>query len=140
MTDTSHDEFFMEKALHLAKKGMYTTAPNPRVGCVIVKDRNVVGEGFHEFSGKDHAEIIALRDAGTHAIGSTVYITMEPCCFIGKTGACSKALINARIHRVVIAMIDPNPLVNEMGIAKLRDQGIEVTVGVLEKRAIEIQD
>ncbi len=138
MADTSHDEFFMEKALHLAKKGMYTTAPNPRVGCVIVKDRNVVGEGFHEFPGKDHAEIIALREAGTHAIGSTVYITMEPCCFIGKTGACSKALINARIHRVVIAMIDPNPLVNEMGIAKLRDQGIEVTVGVLEKRAIEI--
>ncbi len=138
MTDTSHDELYMEKALHLAKKGIYTTTPNPRVGCVIVKDHNVVGEGFHEFPGEDHAEIIALRKAGSNANGSTVYVTMEPCCYTGKTGACSKALINARINRIVIAMIDPNPLVKKMGICKLRDQGIEVTVGVLEKKANEI--
>ncbi len=138
MTDISHDELFMEKALQLAKKGLYTTTPNPRVGCVIVKDRIVVGEGFHEFTGKDHAEIIALNKAGTYANGSTVYVTMEPCCFIGKTGACSKALINAGVSRIVIAMIDPNPLVNKMGISQLRDHGIEVKVGVLEKKAIEI--
>ena len=127
---------FMARAIRLAKKGLYTTSPNPRVGCVIVKDNNIIGEGYHQKSGQPHAEINALRSIQSGSANTaTAYVTLEPCSHTGKTPPCANALIDAQISRVVIAMQDPNPNVSGQGIQRLRDAGIEVQVGILEKQA-----
>lgn len=121
----------MARALALAARGLYTTDPNPRVGCVIVRDDEVVGEGFHRRAGEPHAEIHALAAAGDRARGATVYVTLEPCSHTGRTGPCAVALQAAGVARVVVAMIDPNPQVAGRGIRLLEAAGIEVAVGLL---------
>ena len=134
----NNDFKYMARAIQLAKKGQYTTHPNPRVGCVIVKDDEVVGEGYHQRAGEPHAEINALLQtcsAKKSAKGATAYVTLEPCSHTGKTPPCANALIDAGISRVVIAMQDPNPQVAGQGIQRLRDERIEVVVGVLETEA-----
>ncbi|WP_427916920.1 bifunctional diaminohydroxyphosphoribosylaminopyrimidine deaminase/5-amino-6-(5-phosphoribosylamino)uracil reductase RibD [Vibrio amylolyticus] len=125
----------MSRAILLAKKGIYTTAPNPNVGCVIERDGIVVGEGFHHRAGEPHAEVHALRDAGERSIGATAYVTLEPCSHYGRTPPCAEGLIKAKVARVVCAMQDPNPKVAGRGIAMLREAGIEVEVGLLEADA-----
>jgi diaminohydroxyphosphoribosylaminopyrimidine deaminase/5-amino-6-(5-phosphoribosylamino)uracil reductase len=117
---------FLTEALELARRGLGQTSPNPAVGAVIVKDGEVVGRGFHTWAGVDHAEIIALREAGERARGATIYLTLEPCSHTGRTGPCADALIRAGIARAVVAMEDPNPLVAGSGLARLREAGIEV--------------
>ena len=107
----SEDLRFMARALRLAAKGLYTTTPNPRVGCVVVRNSQVVAEGWHERAGEAHAEAIALEKAGDDANGATVYVTLEPCSHEGRTPPCADALVRARVARVVVAMQDPNPLV-----------------------------
>jgi diaminohydroxyphosphoribosylaminopyrimidine deaminase/5-amino-6-(5-phosphoribosylamino)uracil reductase len=129
------DVRYMARALELARRGLYTTHPNPRVGCVIVREGVIVGEGFHARAGEPHAEVHALRMAGEHARGATAYVTLEPCCHHGRTGPCSNALIEAGVARVVMAMRDPNPKVAGGGEAMLRAAGIEVLRGVLEDEA-----
>jgi len=135
MVHSAADYGYMSRALQLAHKGLYTTDPNPRVGCVIVKDDQVVGEGWHERAGEPHAEVHALRVAGNKAVGATVYVTLEPCCHHGKTPPCSEALIKAQVARVVVAMQDPHSRVAGEGLQQLRDAGIEVELGVLETQA-----
>lgn len=130
-----HDREYMQRALRLARRGLYTTEPNPRVGCVIVRDGSIVGEGWHQRAGGPHAEILALQQAGKQAEGSTVYVTLEPCSHFGKTPPCADALINAGVARVVAAMQDPNPAVAGSGFARLREHGIDVDSGVLEQAA-----
>lgn|SRR5690606_16804088 len=130
-----HDYRFMEEALRLAGQGVYTTMPNPRVGCVIVKEGVVVGRGAHLRAGEPHAEIHALREAGTKAQGADVYVTLEPCSHFGRTPPCSDALVSAGVKRVFVAMQDPNTKVAGNGLAKLRDHGIEVQCGILEYEA-----
>jgi len=129
------DHLHMARALQLAAHGLYTTNPNPRVGCVIVKDRRVVGEGWHERAGTPHAEIHALNAAGEAARGATVYVTLEPCSHHGRTPPCAEALINAGVARVVAAMSDPNPLVAGGGISMLTLAGIQAEVGLMEAEA-----
>lgn len=129
------DHRYMARALQLAQKGLYTTDPNPRVGCVIVRDEQIVGEGFHRRAGEPHAEIHALNDAGEQAQGATAYVTLEPCSHIGRTGPCAGALKEASVSRVVIAMVDPNPQVSGRGIRLLEQAGLEVAVGLLESEA-----
>ncbi|MBL1266618.1 MAG: bifunctional diaminohydroxyphosphoribosylaminopyrimidine deaminase/5-amino-6-(5-phosphoribosylamino)uracil reductase RibD [Halomonas sp.] len=129
------DHRYMARALQLAQKGLYTTDPNPRVGCVIVRDEQIVGEGFHLRAGEPHAEINALNDAGEQAQGATAYVTLEPCSHTGRTGPCAVALQEAKVSRVVIAMVDPNPQVSGRGIRLLEEAGIEVAVGLLEIEA-----
>ena len=131
----SKDEVFMKRALDLAVKAMGRTTPNPLVGCVIVKDEQVVGEGYHLRAGTPHAEVHALKAAGEQAFGATAYVTLEPCSHFGRTPPCAEALIEAGIKRVVVAMKDPNPLVSGRGIARLRETGIEVEVGLMFKEA-----
>jgi diaminohydroxyphosphoribosylaminopyrimidine deaminase/5-amino-6-(5-phosphoribosylamino)uracil reductase len=126
---------FMAQALALAERGRATTHPNPRVGCVIVRDGSVVGAGFHERAGGPHAEIVALEQAGARARGADVYVTLEPCCHTGRTGPCTAALQRAGVARVIAAMEDPNPLVAGQGLAALRAAGIASEVGVLEDEA-----
>ena len=132
---TSFDYQMMAKAIQLAKNGMYTTHPNPRVGCVITQQRTIVGEGWHQVSGEPHAEVNALMAAGEKAKGATVYVTLEPCCHYGKTPPCSDALITAGVERVVVAMQDPHKKVAGKGVAQLLAAGIEVSVGLLEAEA-----
>ncbi len=129
------DHRFMARAIRLAKLGLYTTNPNPRVGCVLVKDGVMVGEGYHLRAGEPHAERNAIADAGAKAKGSTAYVTLEPCCHHGKTPPCSDGLIEAGVSRVVAAMQDPNPLVAGKGMQQLHDAGIQVEFGVLESEA-----
>ncbi|WOG27306.1 bifunctional diaminohydroxyphosphoribosylaminopyrimidine deaminase/5-amino-6-(5-phosphoribosylamino)uracil reductase RibD [Endozoicomonas sp. 8E] len=129
------DHEMMSRALQLARKGLYTAMPNPRVGCVIVKDGVIVGEGFHERCGEPHAEVHALEMAGDQAEGATAYVTLEPCNHFGKTPPCAEALIKAKVSRVVAAMEDPNPMVSGLGLKRLSDVGIEVESGVLEAEA-----
>ncbi|KAF0192124.1 MAG: riboflavin biosynthesis protein RibD [Gammaproteobacteria bacterium] len=133
-----NDHYFMAMALRLAGRGMYTTMPNPRVGCVLVRDGDVVGEGWHEAAGQAHAESRALAAAGARARGATAYVTLEPCSHHGRTGPCADALIAAGVARVVVAMIDPNPLVAGAGAARLRDAGIQVDSGLLEEQAASL--
>ncbi|MEN8168900.1 MAG: bifunctional diaminohydroxyphosphoribosylaminopyrimidine deaminase/5-amino-6-(5-phosphoribosylamino)uracil reductase RibD [Pseudomonadota bacterium] len=130
-----YDSEMMSRALSLAEKGLYTTAPNPRVGCVIVNDGEIVGEGWHAVAGGPHAEIVALQQAGEKAKGATAYVTLEPCCHHGKTPPCSDALINAGVARVIVAMEDPNPLVAGEGLAQLQQAGIETASGLLQSQA-----
>lgn len=129
------DEAFMQQALLLAERGLYTTHPNPRVGCVLVKDNKIIGEGWHERAGGPHAEVVALRSAGEQAKGATGYVTLEPCCHRGKTPPCSEALMKAGVQRIVIAMLDPNPLVSGKSIDFFNQVGLQVTTGVLEEAA-----
>lgn len=128
----------MARALRLAAKGLHTTSPNPRVGCVIVKQGQIIGEGWHERAGRPHAEAIALQAAGSNAKGATAYVTLEPCSHFGKTPPCADALIGVGIKRVVAAMTDPNPLVSGRGLEKLRAAGVEVDVGILADQAREL--
>lgn len=128
-------EGWMARALQLARKGLYTCDPNPRVGCVLVKQGLVVGEGWHRRAGEAHAEIHALRAAGEAARGATAYVTLEPCAHRGRTGPCAQALIDAGVTRVIAAMQDPNPLVAGRGLAMLREAGVAVEVGLLEDAA-----
>ncbi len=122
----------MARALQLARLGLYTTGPNPRVGCVLVRDGEVVGEGWHRRAGEPHAERLALAAAGARAHGATAYVTLEPCCHQGRTPPCADALIEAGIARVVAALIDPNPRVGGRGLARLGEAGIETESGLLE--------
>lgn len=132
---TASDQAFMARALELARKGLYSTHPNPRVGCVIVRDGQVVGEGWHARAGEPHAEVHALRQAGERARGGTAYVTLEPCSHHGRTPPCADALVNAGVARVVAAMQDPNPQVAGRGLLRLMDAGIAVQSGVLESEA-----
>jgi diaminohydroxyphosphoribosylaminopyrimidine deaminase/5-amino-6-(5-phosphoribosylamino)uracil reductase len=129
------DHAHMARALQLAARGLFTTSPNPRVGCVIVKDGRVIGEGWHERAGTPHAEIHALKAAGEAARGATVYVTLEPCSHHGRTPPCAEALVNAGVGRVVAAMSDPNPLVAGGGIDMLTLAGIDAAVGLMETEA-----
>lgn len=125
----------MGLALRLAAKGMYTTDPNPRVGCVIIKNGEIIGQGWHQRAGAPHAEINALQQAGNEAQGATVYVTLEPCSHFGKTPPCADALVKAKVSRVVAAMQDPNPLVAGKGLQVLANAGIETQNGVLQAQA-----
>ena len=129
------DAHYMARAIELARKGLYTTHPNPRVGCVIVRDGQIVGEGWHVRAGEPHAEVHALRAAGALARGATAYVTLEPCSHHGRTPPCAEGLVNAGVARVVAAMQDPNPEVAGRGLKRLADAGIEVRCGVLESQA-----
>ncbi len=129
------DAEYMARALQLARRGLFTTQPNPRVGCVLVKDHGIVGEGWHERAGDAHAEVNALRAAGETARGATAYVSLEPCCHHGRTPPCTDALIQAGVRRVVAAMEDPNPNVAGQGAQRLRDAGLEVEVGLLAAEA-----
>lgn len=135
MSFTATDARHMARALELARRGLYTTDPNPRVGCVVVQDEKIVGEGFHERAGQPHAEINALRAAGDRARGATVYLTLEPCCHHGKTPPCTDALIAAGVARVVAAMQDPNPRVAGQGFAALTQARIKSESGLMQPDA-----
>ncbi len=135
MNASVNDEAWMVRANDLALHGVALAHPNPIVGAVLVKNGKVVGEGFHDYDRRDHAEIVALKKTGTKAHGATLYVTLEPCCTTGRTGPCTKAIIAAGIKRVVAAMRDPNPAVSGKGLAELRRAGIEVTCGVHQEEA-----
>ena len=134
------DEYFMKLCLRLAMKGKGFVSPNPLVGAVIVKEGEIVGKGFHPRFGAPHAEVFAIKEAGEKARDATLYVNLEPCCHYGKTPPCTKAIIEAGIKRVVVGMIDPNPLVNGKGVEELRGKGIEVEVGVLEEKARRLNE
>jgi diaminohydroxyphosphoribosylaminopyrimidine deaminase/5-amino-6-(5-phosphoribosylamino)uracil reductase len=129
------DHHYMARALVLGRRGLYTTDPNPRVGCVLVKDDTIVGEGWHVRTGEAHAEVIALDIAGAKARGATAYITLEPCCHYGRTPPCTEAMLAAGIARTVIAMEDPNPKVAGKGMSQLRAAGVAVECGIMEAEA-----
>lgn len=135
-----NDEQFMARALELAAIALGRTSPNPLVGCVIVKDNKIIGEGFHHKAGTPHAEVHALVAAGNLAEGATAYVTLEPCSHFGRTPPCADALIRANIVRVVIAMQDPNPLVAGRGINRLREAGIQVEVGLMFEEAARLNE
>lgn len=135
MNHRTVDVEHMAHALRLAQRGLYTTDPNPRVGCVLVQGNEVIGEGWHERAGEAHAEIHALRAAGKRARGATAFITLEPCSHHGRTPPCSEALIEAKIARALVAMVDPNPRVGGGGVKALRQAGIDVEVGLLQRQA-----
>jgi diaminohydroxyphosphoribosylaminopyrimidine deaminase/5-amino-6-(5-phosphoribosylamino)uracil reductase len=132
------DRIYMARAIKLAQKGLYTTHPNPRVGCVLARDGQIVGEGWHQRAGEPHAERLALALAGERAAGATAYVSLEPCCHHGRTPPCTDGLIEAGVRRVVAAMQDPNPLVAGRGMQLLREAGIEVCSGVLEQQARDL--
>jgi diaminohydroxyphosphoribosylaminopyrimidine deaminase/5-amino-6-(5-phosphoribosylamino)uracil reductase len=134
-SQSERDIRYMRRALELAMRGLYTTDPNPRVGCVLVRDGRVLGEGWHQRAGEAHAEIIALRAAGEATQGATAYVTLEPCAHTGRTPPCVQALIGAHVGRVVYATADPNPLVNGAGVAALRAAGIDTVGEVLAAEA-----
>jgi diaminohydroxyphosphoribosylaminopyrimidine deaminase / 5-amino-6-(5-phosphoribosylamino)uracil reductase len=142
MADTSrdHDTRFMQHALSLARKATGMASPNPLVGCVIVNNGEIVGQGFHEYDGRAHAEVLAIKGAGEKALGATLYVTLEPCNHTGRTGPCSEAVIATGIKRVFAAMQDPNPAVSGSGFAKMRDAGIDVHVGLLEDEARKLNE
>ena len=132
------DSAFMQRAIELAKQGIYSTRPNPAVGCVIVRDGQIVGEGFHPKAGQPHAEVFALRQAGELAAQATAYVTLEPCAHYGRTPPCAEGLVKAGVSRVVMASLDPNPLVAGKGKAILEAAGISTTAGVLEQQAKDL--
>ena len=138
MSELTQDQIWMQRAIELARLGQYSTKPNPNVGCVLVKDRQLVGEGYHPRAGQPHAEVFALRDAGDAARGATAYVTLEPCAHYGRTPPCAKGLVEAGVARVVVACPDPNPLVAGKGVQILRDAGIQVEIGVLEQQAHQL--
>jgi diaminohydroxyphosphoribosylaminopyrimidine deaminase / 5-amino-6-(5-phosphoribosylamino)uracil reductase len=130
-----HDIRFIQRALELARKGIGLASPNPTVGCVIVNSGHIVGEGFHQYDWRDHAEIVALKTAGEKSRGATAYVTLEPCNHTGRTGPCTQALINAGVTRVVAATRDPNPKVSGGGLEALRSANIAVDAGTCESEA-----
>ena len=130
----------MNEALKIAQYGQGRTSPNPMVGSIIIKDNKIVGQGWHRKAGTPHAEIHALNQAGELAKDATIYVTLEPCCHHGRTGPCTEAVIKSGVKRAVIALKDPNPLVAGKGIKKLKEAGIEVTTGVLEKEALKLNE
>ena len=129
------DTYYMERALNLSTLAWGRTSPNPLVGCIIVRDGLIVGEGYHAKAGTPHAEVHALKAAGLRAEGADVYVTLEPCSHHGRTPPCTEALIQAKVKRVIVALEDPNPLVSGQGIKKLEEAGIEVEIGLLEEKA-----
>lgn len=136
-----NDRSWMQRALSLAEKGIGLTSPNPTVGCVLVNQENEpVGEGFHRYEAREHAEVVALHHAGTSARGATVYVTLEPCTHHGRTGPCVDALIAAGVGRVVIATLDANPVVRGKGVERLRAAGIAVEVGLLEAESQRLNE
>lgn len=135
MSELNQDQVWMQRAIRLAQLGQYSTKPNPNVGCVIVKDGQLVGEGFHPRAGQPHAEVFAMRQAGDQAHGATAYVTLEPCAHYGRTPPCAKGLVEAGIAQVVVACADPNPLVAGKGIHILQEVGIQVRTGVCEAEA-----
>lgn len=138
MSELKQDQYWMQQAIELAKRGLYSTKPNPNVGCVIVKDDQLIGEGFHPKAGQPHAEVFALREAGEHAQGATAYVTLEPCAHYGRTPPCAEALVKAQVKKVVVACPDPNPLVAGKGVQILKNAGIEVEVGICENLASKL--
>jgi diaminohydroxyphosphoribosylaminopyrimidine deaminase/5-amino-6-(5-phosphoribosylamino)uracil reductase len=141
MEDYSIDIHFMRKAINLAKKGRGLTSPNPMVGAIVVKDGNIIAEGYHVKAGTPHAEVIALNSAGSRAKGATLYVNVEPCCHTNKrTPPCTTAIIEAGIHRVAVSMIDPNPEVAGQGIETLQKAGIIVDVGILKRQAEQLNE
>ncbi|HWA39846.1 MAG TPA: bifunctional diaminohydroxyphosphoribosylaminopyrimidine deaminase/5-amino-6-(5-phosphoribosylamino)uracil reductase RibD [Burkholderiales bacterium] len=134
---SEQDRAMMARALALAERGLYTTTPNPRVGCVVAKDRQILGEGWHEKAGGPHAEVVALQQAGAAAAGATVYVTLEPCNHYGRTPPCAGALINAKVARVVAASRDPSPQASGGGAA-LATAGIRFDAGLMEEAAREL--
>lgn len=138
MSFSAFDHACMQRALRIAERGLYTTQPNPRVGCVIVRDGEVVGEGAHLQAGQPHAEVFALREAGGRAEGGTAYVTLEPCAHHGRTPPCADALVAAKLKRVVVAAQDPFPAVDGRGIERLRAAGIEVATGLMADAAREL--
>jgi diaminohydroxyphosphoribosylaminopyrimidine deaminase/5-amino-6-(5-phosphoribosylamino)uracil reductase len=135
---TAADHEFMEQALELAGRGLYTTTPNPRVGCVVVREGTVVGTGWHEKAGMPHAEVLALKAAGARSRGATLYVNLEPCSHHGRTPPCVDAIVEAGVKRVVAAIQDPNPKVAGAGFAKLRAAGVAVEQGLIEEEAREL--
>jgi diaminohydroxyphosphoribosylaminopyrimidine deaminase/5-amino-6-(5-phosphoribosylamino)uracil reductase len=135
-----HATRFMEHALELARKGIGLASPNPMVGCILVREGQIVGEGFHHYEKGDHAEIVALKSAGEKARGSTMYVTLEPCNHTGRTGPCTEAIIAAGVQRVVAAMEDPNPVNFGRGFDRLRAAGIDVFTGVGEEEARSLNE
>ncbi|MBW4447276.1 MAG: bifunctional diaminohydroxyphosphoribosylaminopyrimidine deaminase/5-amino-6-(5-phosphoribosylamino)uracil reductase RibD [Hassallia sp. WJT32-NPBG1] len=140
MVGNDFDSRMMQRCLELAKRATGRTSPNPLVGAVIVKDGEIIGEGFHPRAGEPHAEVFALKAAGTAARGATIYVSLEPCNHYGRTPPCSQALIAAGVAKVVVGMVDPNPLVAGGGIARLRAAGIEVVAGVEEEACQKINE
>ncbi|MGA9334029.1 MAG: bifunctional diaminohydroxyphosphoribosylaminopyrimidine deaminase/5-amino-6-(5-phosphoribosylamino)uracil reductase RibD [Rudaea sp.] len=138
MTATSFDHAHMALALRLAERGMYTTQPNPRVGCVLAHGEEIVARAWHERAGQAHAEVLALREAGDRARGACAYVTLEPCAHFGRTPPCADALIAAGVARVVVASGDPNPKVDGGGLRRLRDAGIVVETGLMYDAAREL--
>jgi diaminohydroxyphosphoribosylaminopyrimidine deaminase/5-amino-6-(5-phosphoribosylamino)uracil reductase len=136
----NHDLHFMQHALDLAHKGVGLASPNPTVGCVIVKDGAILGEGLYQYDWRDHAEIVALKQAGNRSHGATLYVTLEPCNHTGRTGPCSAAIVKAGIARVVAAMEDPNPKTRGNGFATLRAAGIDISTGLLEVEAQKLNE
>ena len=137
-TFTIADHRFMRRALALARRALGRTAPNPPVGCVLVRAGRVVGEGYHHRAGLAHAEVEAITDAGAKAVGATAYVTLEPCNHVGRTGPCAQALLDARVARVVVAVADPNRGVAGGGAARLREAGVTVELGLCEAEACEL--
>jgi len=140
MIEITQDQIWMHRAIELARQGQYSTKPNPNVGCVIVKDGVVVGEGFHPKAGQPHAEVFAMREAGEQAHGATAYVTLEPCAHYGRTPPCAKGLVEAGVAKVIVACPDPNPLVAGKGVQILKDAGIDVEVGICEDEAHSLND
>ncbi len=138
--DRASAERWMDRALQLARQGEAQASPNPLVGAILVQNGQVVGEGFHTYAGQRHAEIIALEAAGPSARGATLYLNLEPCCHMGRTGPCTDAIIKACVRRVVVAMIDPNPAVAGRGLEQFRAAGVEVKVGVREEQAQRLNE
>lgn len=135
-----HDEEYMKQALKLARKGLGKTSPNPMVGAVIVKDNRIISQGYHHYFGGKHAEVDALQSARGNVAGATIYVTLEPCCYYGKTPPCTDALISHKIGRVVIGILDPNPQVNGRSVEILKQRGLEVKVGVLEEECRRLNE
>jgi diaminohydroxyphosphoribosylaminopyrimidine deaminase / 5-amino-6-(5-phosphoribosylamino)uracil reductase len=135
MVFTAEDHIYMTRALQLAEQGLYSTMPNPRVGCVIVKDGKIIGEGAHLKAGEPHAEIHALKQAGDQAKGANLYVTLEPCSHHGRTPPCSQAIVDAGISKVIAAMQDPNPQVAGSGLAYLQAHNIEIASGLMQAQA-----
>jgi diaminohydroxyphosphoribosylaminopyrimidine deaminase/5-amino-6-(5-phosphoribosylamino)uracil reductase len=134
------DEYYMRKALRLARRGLGKTNPNPMVGALVVRNGEIIGYGYHRRYGESHAEINAIRDAGGEISGATLYVTLEPCCHYGKTPPCVDALLQGNIGRVVIGTVDPNPLVNGKSIGILSRRGVETKVGVLEEECRKLNE
>lgn len=134
------DRAMMQKCLELARQALGKTAPNPLVGAVVVKDGQIIGTGFHPGAGQPHAEVFALREAGEQAKGATIYVSLEPCNHYGRTPPCSEALVQAGVTKVVVGMVDPNPLVSGGGLERLRSAGIEVVVGVEEEACRKLNE